>query len=123
MLFAYTASAQQTKIGSALQKKANLEEPGMPIKDVISHIGSDVYVRDTISEHRIVNDSTKLLYLGGKYPKQVLTIIIKGKKLNKQLASWFKEEIGHFSGKAILYESKPAIIITSEDQLKIKIQI
>ncbi len=106
-----------------LQKMANPEDPGLPIKDVINHIGSDVYIRDTIRGYKIVNHSLRLLFIGGKYPNQVLTIIIKGRKLNKEIPLWFKSGIGHFSGKAILYEGKPAIIITSNMQLSTVVMI
>ena len=123
LLVNYNAAAQRTRLDSMLQKRANPEEPGVPLKDVIKHIGTDVYVRDTVVNYKIANSSLKLLYLGGKYPNQILTIIIKGKRLNKQTANWLKSGIGYFSGKAIIYQGKPAIVIASMDQLDVRIAI
>jgi hypothetical protein len=122
-LLSINVFGQQTKLDAILHNMANQEDPGMPLNLVINHIGSEVYVRDTISGYKTVNDSLTLLYIGGKYPNQVLTILIKGKKLNRQTASWWKNSIGHFSGLAVLYEGKPAIIITSQWQLGTVIMI
>ena len=123
ILFTYRVSAQKANVDSLLQKMNIAEDPGMPIREVINHIGSKVYVRDTICGFKIINRSRRLLFLGGNYPNQVLTIIIKGKKLNKEISFWFKSGIGHFFGKAIIYESKPAIIITSDIQLGTSVMI
>jgi hypothetical protein len=123
ILFANCVSAQQANIDSVLKKKANPEDPGLPIKDVINHIGSEVYIRDTISGYKIINHSLKLLFIGGKFPNQILTIVIKGRKLNKEIPLWFKNGIGHFSGKAVFYEGKPAIIVTSNMQLSTVVMI
>jgi hypothetical protein len=125
-LSVFKVSAQKTaNIDSLLksQYKMNPEDPGLPISEVARHLGSSVYIRDTISDIKIISDSLTLLYIGGKYPNHVLTIIIKGKKLNKQTSSWWKNGIGHFSGLAILYEGKPAITIYSQWQLGTVIQI
>jgi hypothetical protein len=97
-----------------------MEAPALPTNEVINHIGSEVYIRDTISGYKVISKSLKLLYLG--YPKRILTIIIKGKKVNKELAAC-NVGIGHFSGKAIIYKHKPAIIITNSDQTGIRIMI
>jgi hypothetical protein len=123
ILLTFNAFGQQTKLDSVLHNRANQEDPGTPLNLVINHIGSEVYVRDTVSDYKIVNDSLTLLYIGGKYPNQVLTILIKGEKLNKQTAPWWKNAIGHFSGLAILYEGKPAIVIISQRQLGTVIMI
>lgn len=122
ILLAYKVSAQ-ANVDSVLRKMAIPEDPGLPIKDVINHIGSEVYIRDRIYGYKIVNHSFRLLFIGGKYPNQVLTIIIKGRKLNKEIPLWFKNGIGHFSGKALLYEGRPAIIITSNRQLSTAVMI
>lgn len=123
LILTFKASAQQTRVDSALLKRSVPEEQGIPIKDVIKHIGTDVYIRDTVTDSRVINSSLRLLYLGGKYPKQVLTIIIKGKKLNQKTFSWFKSGLGYFNGKAFLYKNKPAILVTSIEQFEVRVQI
>jgi len=118
------AEAQNaTELDFLLKSQKILEDTGTPAKDIVNHIGSNVYVRDTVSEVKTVNDSLTLLYIGGKYPKHQLTIIVKGEKLNKQTFLGWNNGYRHFSGIVILYEGKPAIVITSLEQLAIQIQI
>ncbi|MFI5136531.1 MAG: hypothetical protein ACHQIM_01805 [Sphingobacteriales bacterium] len=118
---AYAQNA--TELDFMLKSQKTLEATGTPAKDIVKLLGSNVYVRDTVSEIKAINDSLTFLYIGGKYPKHQLTIIVKGEKLNKQTSSWWKNGIGHFSGVAILYEGKPAIVIVSQWQLGTVIQI
>jgi hypothetical protein len=105
-----------------LARRVNRDAPSMLAKDVAKHIGSEVYVRDTIFSHNTTNPSQTLLYLGNKYPNHKLIVIIKGKKLNKQL-SRLTQGIGCFSGKAILYHGKPTLIITNINQASNQILI
>ena len=117
------AKAQDTiSVAHWIEKRLNPEAPGMLAKDVIKHIGTDVYVRDSIYSNKVINPSLTILYLGNQYPNHSLIIIIKGKKLNKKLAL-IREGMGHFSGKAILYKGKPALIITHSIQAGTQILI
>lgn len=123
VLFAGRAFAQQTNpVEQMLNKMANQKEPCLPVKEVINHIGSDVYTCDTIAGYKIINSSLKLLYIGGNYPNQIITVIIKGKQVNKDLKFW-NSGMGHFYGKAIVYKGKPAIVITDALQTGTQIQI
>jgi hypothetical protein len=114
--------AQTTKVDSLLHSMRNQEEPALPTKEVINHIGTDVYIYDEIADYKLVNDTLKLLYIGEKSPNHFLTILIKGKKINKEI-DFKKGEKYHFGGKAIIYKGKPAIIITNSAQLGTQIQI
>jgi hypothetical protein len=116
------AGQDTTLLAQQLGTRLNPDAPGMLAKDVAKHIGTEVYVRDTIFSHNVINPSCTLLYLGNQYPNHQLIVIIKGKKLNKQL-SLVMQGIGHFSGKAILYKGKPAIVIRNTNQASIRILI
>ena len=118
----YAKAQDTTSIAHMLATRANPENPGMPAKEVIKHIGTDVYVRDSIYSYKAVNPSLTLLFLGGQYPNHKLTIFIKGKKLNKQL-TLIRTGIGHFSGKALLHKGKPALIVTHSIQSGTRILI
>lgn len=117
------AQTHDDVVGTMLNGKTNHEEKHVPIKEVIQHLSSDVYIYDTISSTKTVNDTLRLLYLGGKSPKNVLTIIIKGKKVNQGLHFLRDGNASHFSGKVILYEGKPAIVITNLLETGVQIQI
>lgn len=123
VLFADKAFAQQTNsIEQMLSTMANQKEPCLPVKEVINHIGSDVYTCDTIAGYKIINSSLKLLYIGGNYPNQIITVIIKGKQANKDLKLW-NSGMGHFYGKAFMYKGRPAIVIIDALQTGTQIQI
>ena len=123
ILFTIPVFAQERlPIEKSLTTRLNPDAPGMLAKDAIKHIGSEVYIRDTISRYRIVNPSLTLLYMGDKNTNRILTIHIKGKDLNKKLAL-IRSGVGHFSGKVIIYKRKPAIIITDKEQASIRILI
>ncbi|MDN3579869.1 hypothetical protein [Mucilaginibacter flavus] len=121
MLFATKSMAQQTQADQLLLRM-NPEEPALTSKEIINHIGDDVYIKDTIAGYKIINKSLKLLYIGDRYPNHVMIVILKGEKVNRELSLW-KEGIGHFSGKAVMYNGKPAIIITNSVQVATRIQI
>ena len=122
-LLAFKAMAQQAKEDVALAKLGIIEEPpAFPTREIISHIGSEVYIRDTIAGYKIINKHLKLLYLGNNYPNQLVTIVIKGRKTNRKL-KLYQVGIGHFSGKAMMYQGKPAIIVTDVHQTGTRVQI
>ena len=118
-----TLAQKQHAIDSILAKTGIIEEPPpFPTKEIINHIGSQVYIKDTIAGYKIVNKHLKLLYLGFNYPNQIATIVIKGIKTNKKL-KLYQFGIGYFSGLAIMYQGKPTIFITNPDQVGMRVQI
>lgn len=90
----------------------NAEEPHLPTSEVKNHIGKAVYIYDVVSGSNTVNDTLRLLYVGGKYPKHQVTIQLKGKKVNQESAGIKVGDQMHFSGIAISYDNKPSIVIT-----------
>ena len=116
--------AQQRPFGELLKSRMNREEPGLPAKEAINHLNSDVYIVDTIYKYKIFSKSLMYLYVGGNYSNPALTIIVKGtdKELKMKRKDWSAGVI-HVTGKAILYTGKPAIIVTSGYQFGVQIQI
>lgn len=100
----------------------NQEERPLPTKEVIHHIGGEVYIFDTIVGAKVISDTLKLLYIGGKYPNHILTVLVKGKKVNHELSNMIAGK-SHFSGKVFMYEGKPAITVTNYVQLGTQIKL
>ena len=123
-IFSFNASAQQA-IEQVLKGRANQLEPGLPVNEVINHIGKQVYIVDTIYRHKIANDTIMYLYVGGSAKHQVVTVIVKGsaKQLKIARREGWTHGLIHVSGTAVIYKNKPAIIVTSGDQFGVQIQI
>jgi hypothetical protein len=80
-----------------------------------NHIGDSLTV--------CANRQPTLLDMGGSYPNQALTLLIWGD--NRSHFSYKPEESLKgkevcVTGKIILYRDKPEIILSSEDQIKVK---
>jgi len=114
-LFSTRVCSQTKDLNELLRKRANPDAPCLPTKELVNHIDSEVYICDTIAGYKIINRSLRLLYLGNKYPNQLATIIIKGRKVNI-LLSLLTQGIGHFNGRVSIYKGKPAIIVNTENQ-------
>jgi len=125
IIFSFYASAQQKTIEQVLEGRAGQVEPGLPVNEVINHIGSQVYVVDTIYKYKIINDTTMYLYVGGSARHQLVTIIIKGttKQLNVARREDWTHGLIHVSGMAVIYKNKPAIVVTSGNQFGTRIEI
>ena len=118
-----TAHGQNTsKISVGLILRANPEAPGMSGKEAIKHVGSEVYVRDTVFNYQIINRSFSILYVGDRDIKKALNIIVKGNNAKINTKDW-KNVLGHFRGTVVLYKNSPAIIITDWHQLGTEIEI
>lgn len=115
--------AQLDSLNLILRNKNNPEEPGVPLKDVAKYIGHEVYIRDSIFSYNHYDKSYTELYLGGTYPNHLLRIFIKGQKLNRQTAYLRKKGYARFTGKAVSYLGKPAIMVTSLKQLGRRVQL
>lgn len=118
-----TAHSQDTsKVVIGLILRANPEAPGMSGKEAINHVGSEVYVRDTVFNYKIINRSLSILYVGDRDIEKALNIIVKGNKAKINAKDW-KNVLGHFRGKVVFYKNSPAIIITDWHQLGTEIEI
>ena len=122
LLPAIAYSQDTTKKGNFLSKRANPNEPGLTAKQAIDKIGKEVYIRDTIFNHKIFNNHYRILYVGDRDTSKALHVIIKNPKIHVEAESSIIS-YGGFSGKIVLYKGKPSIIIKEDLQLATRIQL
>ncbi len=91
------------------------------IKDVAKHIGEEVTICDSVYTTRALANLT-LINLGAEFPKQLLTVVIYKADLAK-----FKEPEKTYlnkkmcvTGKLVLFNEKPQIVVTEPKQLVLK---
>lgn len=86
---------------------------GAPIKivgsDAIHHIGDYVIVTDKVYGVKDMG-SLVLVNVGGPYPDQPLTVVLRGNA--KRLAGELDGKTIHATGKIELYKGKPEIVVT-----------
>jgi len=118
-LFTSKISAQSHPSTDSLLgiKIMNGEEPHIPTIELKKYIGKNVYIYDNIWGVELINDTLKMLYVGGRYPHHTISILIQGRKTIQQLNHLYDGVASHFSGEVVMYKSKPAIIITRESQI------
>lgn len=86
---------------------------GAPIKivasDAIHHLGDYVIVTDKVYGVKDMG-SLVLVNVGGAYPDQPLTVVLRGSA--KSLAGELEGKTIHATGKVELYKGKPEIVVT-----------
>ncbi|HWZ17040.1 MAG TPA: hypothetical protein VNW95_17510 [Mucilaginibacter sp.] len=91
-------------------------------KDAGKHIGQTVKICEKVYNGKFISVSnTTLLYLGGDYPNQALTVIISGAGRGKFKGRPEVDDKGKdfiVTGKLINYQGKPGIVISRPAQLK-----
>jgi len=112
----------QSKVEQTLMKSANPEEQSLSAKSAIKQLGKEVYVCDTLDSYTIKNDSLKLLYIGNKSLGTSLLVVLKGNKVHFNPSSLLMSKMC-VSGKIVLYNNEPAIIVTNDIQFAKHIQI
>jgi DNA/RNA endonuclease YhcR with UshA esterase domain len=94
-------------------------------KDIAKHIGEYVTVCDKVFTTRVNEGSNiTLLNLGGNYPNQTVTIMIKGEdrsKFKEQPEVYYKGRTVCVSGTVIEYKGKPEIVVTGPASLKLQL--
>lgn len=106
--FAALAAAAQTKI---------------ELKDIAAHVGDSVLVCGSMSGGRFFassKDSLTLLNIGGTYPNNPLTVLIRPDvraSFSEVPETALKGKNICVAGKVILYHDKPEIILYSKQQL------
>ncbi len=91
------------------------------IKDVAKHIGEEVTICDSVYTTRALNNLT-LLNLGAEFPKQLLTLVIYKADLSKfkEPEKTYLQKKVCITGKLVLFNEKPQIVVTEPKQLSIK---
>lgn len=105
-LFSFKASAQAT----------------IAAKDAGKHIGQTVKICDKVYSGKFISVSnTTVLYLGGDYPNQVLTVVISAAGRAKFKGRPEVDDKGKdfiVTGKLINYQGKPGIMVSRPAQFK-----
>jgi len=104
-------------VSSDSPNTATTEGKNMPASD------GEVTVCDKVYGGRFLESSeTTLINLGGEYPDQKMTIVIKGSNRDKFKTApevAFKNKNICVTGKQIMYRGKPEIIVTEPGQIKV----
>jgi hypothetical protein len=85
-------------------------------KNISVQVGQKLAVCDTVYDFRVVNPTTTLLNLGGRYPHQNLTVTVKGDavKVNPTL---MKGKPVCFYGEITLFKDRPEMVVTTPEQI------
>lgn len=88
------------------------------IKDVSKHIGETVTICDSVYTTRSLANLT-LINLGAEFPKQLLTAVIYKADLDKfkEPEKAYLNKKVYITGKLVLFNEKPQIVITEPTQL------
>ncbi|MNK47397.1 hypothetical protein D3C87_662070 [compost metagenome] len=90
------------------------------IKDVVNHVGKEVTLCDSVYSARSL-ESLSLLNLGGKFPKEVITVVVfkaDKAKFEKDPVELFENKRICVTGKVTLYKEKLQIVVNDPKQLK-----
>ncbi len=89
-------------------------------KDVASYVGKEVTVCDSVYSARAM-DNLSLMNVGGKFPKEVMTIVVfKGDrdKFEEEPVKLFEHKRICVTGKLTMYKDKLQIVVTDPKQVK-----
>jgi hypothetical protein len=82
------------------------------------HLGKIGTLCDTVKSLKIVNDTLTILNMGGIYPHQKYTILVRGNKISLDWAN-LKGKAMCVSGVFELYKNKPQIVVAEPDYIQI----
>ncbi|HNU89127.1 MAG TPA: hypothetical protein PKJ94_12580 [Ferruginibacter sp.] len=96
-------------------------QTSIKLEDIGKHIGDSVTVCGKVDDMRYFESSRNsptFLNIGGKYPNQLLTVVIWGdvRKQFKTSPDELKGKQVCFTGRIILYKNRPEIIIDQPEQ-------
>ncbi|WP_461787863.1 hypothetical protein [Pedobacter sp.] len=104
-LFAVVARAQTT----------------ISIKDAVNYVGKEVTICDSVYSARAM-DNLSLMNLGGKFPKELLTVVVfkaDRAKFEKEPVEIFEHQRICITGTVTLYKEKLQIVVNDPKQLKL----
>jgi hypothetical protein len=87
----------------------------LAVEQVAQHIGDSIEVCSKVTGVKIL-ENMALVNMGGEYPNQLLTVVLKGD--NIKFAHEMDNKKVCVSGKVIMYKGKPEIVVTDPQQLE-----
>jgi len=91
------------------------------IKEVVNYVGKEVTLCDSVYSARAM-DNISLLNLGGKFPKEVITLVIfksDRAKFKKEPVELYNNKRICVTGKVTLFKDKLQIVVNEPKQLKV----
>lgn len=92
-------------------------------KDAKAHMGETVIITEKVFGGKLLSSNMTLIDLGGRYPNQLLTIMIppadRSKFVGQPETDW-KDKTVTVTGKIIDYKGKPEIVVTEQSQVKLE---
>lgn len=91
------------------------------IKEVVNYVGKDVTLCDSVYSARAL-DNISLLNIGGKFPKEVLTVVVfkaDRSKFEKEPVELYQNKRICVTGKVALYKDKLQIVVNDPKQVKL----
>lgn len=90
------------------------------IKEVVNHVGKEVTLCDSVYSARNL-ENLSLLNLGGKYPKEVITVVVfkaDRSKFEKEPVEMFENKRICVTGKVTLFKDKLQLVVNDPKQIK-----
>lgn len=100
--------------GTASNKSAATPTPLKNTVDILNYLGKPVSLIDVVYDYKVVNNQLTLLNIGGRYPNQILTVAVKGLKINP--ADWKDKKI-YVSGIPQLFKGKMEIEVNNAENI------
>jgi hypothetical protein len=101
-------------IGFSLASKAQTKTGRI---DYSQYVGKTSTYCDTVYSFKKVNDTLTLVDMGGYYPNQNFTLVVKGNKIPANWADYKKKHVC-VTGTVILFKQKSEIVVIDPDALK-----
>lgn len=96
-------------------------QTNVSIKEVVNHVGKEITLCDSVYSARSL-ESLSLLNLGGKFPKEVIRVVVfksDRDKFEKEPVTLFENKRICVTGKVTLYKEKLQIVVNDPKQIKL----
>ena len=91
------------------------------IKEVVNYVGKEVILCDSVYSARAM-DNISLLNMGGKFPKEVITVVIfksDKPKFGKEPVELYGNKRICVTGKVTIYKDKLQLVVNDPKQVKV----
>jgi nuclease S1 len=110
---------QKSKAGTipappAVNNQGQQTATSIDSKDAAKHYGENVVISDKVYGYKDLG-SMVLVNIGGEYPDQLLTIVLRGDA--KSMAQSINGKVIKVTGKLVEYKDKPEIVVTDASQI------
>lgn len=96
-------------------------QTAVSITEVVNYVGKEVTLCDSVYTARAM-DNISLLNVGGKFPKEVITVVIfksDRSKFEKEPVELYSNKRICITGKVTLYKDKLQLVVNDPKQVKL----